>query len=47
LHAFPGATKDYLDGFIGKYKGIVIVAYGSGNVSENMYYAEVLVEIRV
>ena len=39
MHAFPGATKDYLDGFIGKYTGIVIVAYGSGKVSENMYYA--------
>jgi len=39
VYAFPGATKDYLDGFINKYKGVVVVAYGSGNVSENMYYA--------
>ena len=39
LHAFPGATKDYLDGFIDKYKGLIVVSYGSGNVSENMYYA--------
>lgn len=39
VYAYPGATADYLDGFINKYKGIVVVAYGSGNVSENMYDA--------
>ena len=39
IYAFPGATTDLLDGFIGKHQGIVIVSYGSGNVSENMYYA--------
>ena len=39
VFSFPGATLDYLDGFINKYIGIVVVAYGSGNVSENMYHA--------
>jgi L-asparaginase len=39
VFAFPGATEDCLDGFVGKFKGIVIVAYGSGNVSEKMYLA--------
>ncbi len=39
VYAFPGATKDYLDGFIGKYKGIIVVSYGSGNVSEEMFLA--------
>jgi L-asparaginase/Glu-tRNA(Gln) amidotransferase subunit D len=37
VYAFPGATSDCLDGFIGKFKAIVVVAYGSGNVNENMY----------
>ena len=39
VYAFPGATRDYLDGFIDKFKGIIVVSYGSGNVSEEMYYA--------
>ncbi len=39
VYAFPGATEDLLIGFVGKIKGVVVVAYGSGNVSENMYYA--------
>lgn len=39
VYAFPGATVDYLDGYIGKFKGIVVSGYGSGNVSDNMYYA--------
>jgi L-asparaginase/Glu-tRNA(Gln) amidotransferase subunit D len=39
VYAFPGATRNYLDGFIDKFKGIIVVSYGSGNVSEEMYYA--------
>ncbi len=39
VFAYPGATHDFLDGFIDKYRGIIVVAYGSGNVSENMYYS--------
>jgi L-asparaginase len=40
LYAYPGATPDCLDGYIsGGFKAIVVVAYGSGNVNENMYYA--------
>ena len=39
VYAFPGATVDCLDGYANKFKAIVIVAYGSGNVNENMYYA--------
>lgn len=40
LNAYPGATENYLDGFLnGSFKGVVIVGYGSGNVSDNMYYS--------
>lgn len=39
VYAYPGAQDCFLDGFIGKFKGIVVVAYGSGNVSVNMYMA--------
>lgn len=39
MFAYPGATPDLLDAFIGKHGGVVVVSYGSGNVSENMYYA--------
>ncbi len=39
VYAFPGATSDCLDGFIGRFKAVVVVAYGSGNVNENMYTA--------
>jgi L-asparaginase len=40
VFAFPGATEDCLEGYSGKsFNGIIIVAYGSGNVSENMYKA--------
>ena len=28
VHAFPGATEELLDGFINKYAGVVIIAYG-------------------
>ena len=30
---------DCLNGFVGKFKGIVVVSYGSGNVNECMYNA--------
>ncbi|RNA08921.1 L-asparaginase [Brachionus plicatilis] len=40
VYANPGATIDLLDGFIEKnFRALVVVAYGSGNVNENMYYA--------
>ena len=39
VYAYPGAQTDFLDGFVGKIKGIVVVGYGSGNVSINMYMA--------
>jgi L-asparaginase/Glu-tRNA(Gln) amidotransferase subunit D len=39
VYAYPGATTDFLDGFIGRYKGLVIVGYGSGNVNENTWQA--------
>ena len=39
VYAYPGATENLLDGFIGTFKGVVIVGYGSGNVSVNMYNA--------
>ncbi|CAF0798606.1 unnamed protein product [Brachionus calyciflorus] len=40
IHAFPGACTDLLDGFIqNKYQALIVVAYGSGNVNNNMYYA--------
>ena len=39
VYSFPGATADCLDGFVDKFKAIVVVAYGSGNVNENMYLA--------
>ena len=39
VYAFPGATADCLDGYADKFKAIVLVAYGSGNVNENMYLA--------
>ena len=39
VYAYPGAQQDFLDGFIGKVKGLVVVGYGSGNVSVNMYFA--------
>lgn len=39
MYAYPGALESFLDSFIGKYKGIIVVAYGSGNVSVNMYTA--------
>lgn len=40
IYAIPGATTDILDGFIEKkFKALVVVAYGSGNVNENMYIA--------
>ena len=36
----PGATIDCLNGYAnGNFKGIVIVAYGSGNVNECMFKA--------
>ena len=28
IHAFPGATEELLDGFINKYPGVVVIAYG-------------------
>lgn len=40
VYAFPGATIDCLNGYAnGNFKGIVIVAYGSGNVNECMFKA--------
>ena len=39
VYAYPGATEDYLDGFVDSVKGIVVVGYGSGNVSEPMFNA--------
>lgn len=39
VYAYPGADSEFLDGFIGHYKGIVVVGYGSGNVSVKMYEA--------
>lgn len=39
VYAYPGAQPDFLDGFVGKMKGIVVIGYGSGNVSVNMYTA--------
>lgn len=40
IFAYPGATVNFLDGFIeNKFKAIVVVAYGSGNVNDNTYYA--------
>ena len=40
IYAFPGATSDLLDGFIlNQVRALIVVAYGSGNVNENMYYA--------
>lgn len=39
IYAYPGATVDLLDGLIENHKAIVVVSYGSGNVSENMYHA--------
>jgi len=39
VYAYPGATEDYLNGYLNDFKGIVIVGYGSGNVSNGMYYA--------
>ncbi len=37
IDVFPGASKDLLDPFISKFIGVVVVAYGSGNVSDDMY----------
>ena len=39
VYAYPGASPDFLDGFFGKHEGLVVVSYGSGNVSESMYFA--------
>lgn len=39
INAYPGASECLLDGFIGKIKGLVVVAYGSGNTSVEMYKA--------
>jgi L-asparaginase/Glu-tRNA(Gln) amidotransferase subunit D len=39
VYATPGSTENELDGYVSEFKGIVIVAYGSGNVSVNMYKA--------
>ena len=40
VYAFPGATEDCLNGYVDlKFKALVIVAYGSGNVNENMFKA--------
>jgi L-asparaginase/Glu-tRNA(Gln) amidotransferase subunit D len=38
-YAYPGDCEHSLDGYVGKFKGIVVIGYGSGNVSNNMYYA--------
>ena len=40
MYAFPGATVDCLNEYVeNKFKAIVIVGYGSGNVNECMYNA--------
>ena len=39
VYAFPGATEECLNSYINKFKGLVVVGYGSGNVSNQMYYA--------
>lgn len=40
MYAYPGATENCLDGFVScGFKAVVVVAYGSGNISSNMYYA--------
>lgn len=39
VYAYPGASSDFLDSFIGRFKGLVVIAYGSGNVSVKMYEA--------
>jgi L-asparaginase len=39
VYAYPGAGETYLEGYIGKFKGLIVIGYGSGNVSDNMYYA--------
>jgi L-asparaginase/Glu-tRNA(Gln) amidotransferase subunit D len=38
VYAFPGATSDCLDTYL-NFKGVIVVSYGSGNVSDQMYYA--------
>ena len=39
VYAYPGADANFIDGYIGKFKAVVVIGYGSGNVSDNMYYA--------
>lgn len=39
IYAHPGATSNYLDGYLGRFKSIIVVGYGCGNVSEHMYNA--------
>jgi L-asparaginase len=39
VYAYPGATENNLDGYIGKFLAVVVVSYGSGNVSIKMYTA--------